>query len=89
MNTATLAARPPQLVDWAFPVQGMTCASCGARVEKALGAIPGVEDVTVNPATELATLKASPQSRSRSCATRLKRQATPWASRRRDCRSKG
>ena len=46
------------LSDWAFPVEGMTCASCVARVEKALSAVPGVRQASVNPATELATLKA-------------------------------
>jgi P-type Cu+ transporter len=65
MNTATLAPpvspRARQTVDWTLPVQGMTCASCTARVEKALCAIPGVEDATVNPATDVATVKAGPQ----------------------------
>ncbi|HWQ10010.1 MAG TPA: cation-translocating P-type ATPase, partial [Holophaga sp.] len=39
-----------------FRVEGMTCASCVRRVEKALAAVPGVADVAVNLATEEATL---------------------------------
>src|SRR5690242_6711547 len=35
-------------------VQGMTCASCVARVEKALKKVPGVLDASVNLATEQA-----------------------------------
>src|SRR5574337_989570 len=38
-------------------VTGMTCASCVARVEKALEAVPGVEAASVNPATERATVR--------------------------------
>jgi Cu+-exporting ATPase len=37
-------------------VQGMTCASCVARVEKALKKVPGVTDASVNLATEQATV---------------------------------
>jgi Cu+-exporting ATPase len=40
-----------------FPVRGMTCASCVARVETALKEIPGVTSVNVNLATEKATLE--------------------------------
>jgi P-type Cu+ transporter len=36
----------------------MTCASCVARVEKALRKVPGVTDATVNLATEIATVQA-------------------------------
>jgi Cu+-exporting ATPase len=36
----------------------MTCASCVLRVEKSLAAVPGVVDVTVNLATEAATITA-------------------------------
>jgi Cu+-exporting ATPase len=35
-------------------VEGMTCASCVLRVEKAIAAVPGVLDVSVNLATERA-----------------------------------
>ncbi|WP_431297872.1 heavy metal translocating P-type ATPase [Tabrizicola sp. BL-A-41-H6] len=38
-------------------IDGMTCASCVGRVEKALAAVPGVLDASVNLATERATLK--------------------------------
>ena len=35
-----------------FGVGGMTCASCTGRVERALRKVPGVQDATVNLATE-------------------------------------
>jgi len=38
-------------------IEGMTCASCVNRVEKALKAVPGVVDATVNLATEKATIR--------------------------------
>ncbi|SEB08908.1 heavy metal translocating P-type ATPase [Paraburkholderia sartisoli] len=37
-------------------IGGMTCASCSARVEKALAKVPGVAGVSVNLATEKATV---------------------------------
>ena len=46
------------LVDLSFKVDGMTCASCVARVEKALAAVPGVESASINLATEKATVRA-------------------------------
>jgi P-type Cu+ transporter len=39
-------------------VEGMTCASCVARVEKALLKVPGVSVASVNLATEKATVQA-------------------------------
>jgi Cu+-exporting ATPase len=39
-----------------MPIEGMTCASCSARVEKALMAVPGVGSAVVNLATETATV---------------------------------
>lgn len=31
-----------------FNVTGMTCAACSARVEKAVGKLPGVDKIAVN-----------------------------------------
>jgi len=39
-----------------LPVEGMTCASCVGRVERALRKVPGVQDVSVNLATERAAI---------------------------------
>jgi Cu+-exporting ATPase len=39
-----------------IPVEGMTCASCVARVERALKKVPGVSEASVNLATERATV---------------------------------
>ncbi|ACC73432.1 heavy metal translocating P-type ATPase [Paraburkholderia phymatum] len=39
-------------------IQGMTCASCALRVEKALAKVPGVARASVNLATEKATVDA-------------------------------
>jgi Cu+-exporting ATPase len=39
------------------PVEGMTCASCVARVEKSISKIDGVKNVSVNLATEKATIE--------------------------------
>ncbi|HUI30847.1 MAG TPA: heavy metal translocating P-type ATPase [Candidatus Acidoferrales bacterium] len=43
-----------------FPVEGMTCASCVLRVEKALKGVTGVADAVVNLATESATVEIEP-----------------------------
>ncbi|WP_080428923.1 heavy metal translocating P-type ATPase [Burkholderia ubonensis] len=40
-------------------IEGMTCASCVARVEKALAGVPGVTRASVNLATEHATVDAA------------------------------
>jgi Cu+-exporting ATPase len=42
-----------------LPVEGMTCASCVGRVERALKAVPGVDSASVNLATERADLTFS------------------------------
>ena len=42
-----------------FPIEGMTCASCVRRVEKAIAAVPGVESASVNLATERADVRLS------------------------------
>src|SRR4051812_5187649 len=51
MDTATL--NPIRL-----NIEGMTCASCVARVEKALRKVPGVAEAEVNLATEIAEVRA-------------------------------
>jgi len=40
-----------------FPVGGMTCAACVARVEEALSSVPGVVSANVNLASEKATVE--------------------------------
>jgi Cu+-exporting ATPase len=42
-----------------FPIEGMSCASCAGRVEKALQSVPGVETAAVNLASEEAHVSAS------------------------------
>ena len=42
----------------AFRIEGMTCASCVARVERALAKVPGVTSAQVNLATERAEVSA-------------------------------
>jgi Cu+-exporting ATPase len=54
-----LTADSAEQTEWRFPVEGMTCASCVARVEKALVGIAGVSEASVNFATEQASVKAS------------------------------
>ncbi|MDW8213867.1 MAG: heavy metal translocating P-type ATPase [Roseiflexaceae bacterium] len=43
-----------------IPITGMTCASCAARVEKALRNVPGVIEASVNLASEHATVTFTP-----------------------------
>ncbi|CYW94986.1 heavy metal translocating P-type ATPase [Streptococcus suis] len=47
------------LVTESYDISGMTCASCALTVEKALGKLEGVEEVSVNLATEKATIRYS------------------------------
>ncbi|HVS61377.1 MAG TPA: heavy metal-associated domain-containing protein [Gemmatimonadaceae bacterium] len=43
-----------------FPVTGMTCAACQARVQRALAAEPGVIDASVNLVTKSAAVRYDP-----------------------------
>ena len=56
MNAATDPANAPADT-LRFEIGGMTCASCSARVERALGKVPGVESAVVNLATERAAVE--------------------------------
>jgi Cu+-exporting ATPase len=59
-TTASMTASAPRRgIDFNFRIDGMTCASCVARVEKALRAVPGVVDASVNLATERAAVHAA------------------------------
>ena len=49
-----------QLESVSFPVEGMTCASCVNRITRYLQKVEGVEDATVNLATESATVRFDP-----------------------------
>ncbi len=45
--------------DVVLDIEGMTCASCVQKVERALGAVDGVEAAAVNLATRTATIRAA------------------------------
>jgi Cu+-exporting ATPase len=44
-----------------IPIGGMTCAACAQRIEKGIRKLEGIETVTVNLATEKATVVYNPQ----------------------------
>jgi Cu+-exporting ATPase len=56
--TATL--NPAVDAELDIGIEGMTCASCVSRVEKALAKVPGVSTATVNLATETARIHFAP-----------------------------
>jgi len=43
----------------AIKIEGMSCASCVGRVERVLAAVPGVDSVSVNLATEMARVESA------------------------------
>ncbi|EFH87550.1 heavy metal translocating P-type ATPase [Ktedonobacter racemifer] len=45
----------------AFSVEGMTCAACAMRIEKGLKKLPGVNEASVNLASEMASVAFNPQ----------------------------
>jgi Cu+-exporting ATPase len=60
MNTSLPTPSEPHALD--LSIGGMTCASCVGRVERALRKVPGVQDATVNLATESARVQfATPE----------------------------
>ena len=50
----------PDTRTFTLPIQGMTCASCLVRVEKALASVAGVRSASVNLATEEALVMLDP-----------------------------
>ncbi len=57
--TSTAAPRAPEREQTTLALEGMTCASCAARVERTLNNLDGVE-ATVNFATETAAVSYDP-----------------------------
>jgi len=49
----------PNPTSLTLPIEGMTCASCATRVEKALSKVPGVSSASVNLATERVAVELS------------------------------
>ncbi|MGG5820325.1 heavy metal translocating P-type ATPase [Falsiroseomonas sp. HW251] len=53
-NATAMPEAPLPLSHLSLPVEGMTCASCAGRVERALRKVPGVAEAQVNLAAERA-----------------------------------
>ena len=58
MAASATSARDTERID--LPITGMTCAACAARIERSLSKAEGVEQATVNLATERATVQFNP-----------------------------
>jgi len=56
-----------------LPVEGMTCASCVGRVERALKAVPGIDSAAVNLATERADITFSGQADPQAAVSAIER----------------
>ncbi len=56
LNQEVLLDTRVKLAELSLKVDGMTCASCSARVERALRQVPGVAEASVNLATEKASV---------------------------------
>ncbi|MGH2457852.1 MAG: heavy metal translocating P-type ATPase [Chloroflexota bacterium] len=53
-------AATPDAREVSLPIEGMTCASCVRRVERSLAKVPGVQEASVNLATEKAKVIFDP-----------------------------
>jgi Cu+-exporting ATPase len=60
MAVQTNASSSTSNAEVTFPVTGMTCASCVRRIEKALTRVDGVQEASVNLATERAKVLFDP-----------------------------
>ena len=54
-----MSSVPQDTQNFSIPIEGMTCASCVGRIERALRAIPGVQSVAVSLATGRAQIEAA------------------------------
>ncbi|WP_321966773.1 heavy metal translocating P-type ATPase [Burkholderia cepacia] len=80
--TALAPASPAAPASIELDIDGMTCASCVSRVEKALAKVPGVTRASVNLATERATVDVTPDVTAARLAEAVKQagySATPFA----------
>lgn len=60
LETVSAPVAPPEAgARLQLPIEGMHCASCVGRIEKAVAAVPGVASVAVNLATERADVRFS------------------------------
>ena len=50
---------PEKTVSQSIKIEGMSCASCVGRVERVLAAVEGVDQVSVNLATEMARVESA------------------------------
>jgi Cu+-exporting ATPase len=82
MNTSPLPSSPmdplsgsPDEVSLDLSIEGMTCASCVSRVERALKKVPGVQEATVNLATESARVRFAPGASTEAVLRRAVREA--------------
>src|SRR5512138_444043 len=58
MSAPVIDRKESERID--LPITGMTCAACAARIERSLGKAEGIEQASVNLATERATIQFDP-----------------------------
>ncbi len=75
MNNPLVADSTASTCSLDLGIEGMTCASCVSRVEKALKKVPGVQDATVNLATESARITFSASGQAEAMMRRAVREA--------------
>jgi len=63
-------AKPGERQEEDIPIEGMTCATCVSRVERALSETPGVEHASVNLVTKRASVRFDPERATRDAMTR-------------------
>ncbi|ENL8544405.1 heavy-metal-associated domain-containing protein [Serratia marcescens] len=84
MNSSNTHLPEPSSARLSLPVEGMTCASCVGRVERALTAIQGVQAATVNLATErrstVRPIRRQPFALLKAPAIRCERKPPNWRS---------